>query len=75
LHTFFNREFESFVRRTIHADHPLSDLIDIRVVEQYIGQGLHQKNDNATVSVFRATAQLWLLVQLYAWVKQFRVQL
>lgn len=75
LHTFFNREFESFVRRTIHADHPLSELIDIREVERYIEQGLHQKTDTATVSVFRATAQLWLLVQLFAWMKRFNVQL
>ena len=73
LHRYMNEQFRQMVYELILPDGPLDAVLDKRSVLQYVETGLSQRVDNVHTSVFRSTHRLWLLVQLYAWVRRFKV--
>ena len=74
LHRYWNDNFRRLARELIAAPGPLDAILNKAAVLQFVETGLTQTRDNNRSTVFRSTHQLWLLVQLYAWVKRFGVR-
>ncbi len=73
LHLLWNDAFRQLATGLLLSPHPLDALIDKKVVARYLQTGLTQTADTSRNTVFRATHQLWLLVQLYAWALKIKL--
>lgn len=73
LHRYWNDDFRQMADELVRLPGPLDAVLNKDRVLHYLHTGFTQTHDNAFTTVFRATHQLWLLVQLYAWVERFKV--
>lgn len=74
LHDYQNARYEELCRALIFCPGGLvSQLFNRNYVEQIVNRGLTRKRDAADVSVFRATHQVWALLQLAAWADYYQV--
>jgi asparagine synthase (glutamine-hydrolysing) len=75
LHRYKNDAYRSLVRRLLITPQPLHDLIARPALERLLALVLEQQTDNARLSVYRATHQVWAMAQLFGWAERFRVRL
>jgi asparagine synthase (glutamine-hydrolysing) len=75
LHRYQNDAYRTLVRRLLTVPHPFHDLIARPALERLLALSLEQQADNARVSVYRATHQVWAMAQLFGWAERFRVRL
>lgn len=75
LHKFQNQAFHSLARRLLFEENPLPELFKVQELEQIFARGINQKEDNNAMSAFRASHQLWMIMQLIGWAKRFKVSL
>jgi asparagine synthase (glutamine-hydrolysing) len=75
LHRYKNDAYRSLVRRLLLTPQPLHDLIARPALQRLLSLVLEQQTDNARLSVYRATHQVWAMAQLFGWAERFRVRL
>jgi asparagine synthase (glutamine-hydrolysing) len=73
LHHFQNQEFAEIARDLMaKRDGPMA-LLDQGITKSYVDRGLSRRSDRADYSVYRASHQLWALMQLSGWSTRFGV--
>lgn len=78
LHTFQNDEFNNLCQDYIANSRPdnlVSSLFSREKRRSIIARGVVQKTDAADYSVYRASHQLWLVLQIGLWAERFNVTL
>jgi hypothetical protein len=73
LHKFQNPAYAELARELLTSRAGPVSLLDPRAVDRIRERGLVRQEDRADVSVYRASHQLWALMQLAAWAQRFRV--
>lgn len=73
LHKFFNSEFIKFTNSVICKNHPLFNILQEAEVFRIIHSGLAQQTSTAQQSVYKSSHKVWLLLQLFAWVTHYNV--
>lgn len=73
LHTFQNENYKTLAADLLQNQDGIMQLFPTQSLENILQKGLVQKKDNATHSVYRASHQLWNLMQLSAWGAYFNV--
>ena len=74
LYQYQNNNFKELASRLLFEENPLPDLIPRDILTDIYVQGISAKKDTASQSVFQATHQLWMMMQLFGWAKHFNVQ-
>jgi asparagine synthase (glutamine-hydrolysing) len=73
LHKFRNEAFREAAHDLLdHPTGPLS-LLNRNAVAKVVENGLTRSEDRADITVYRATHQLWALMQLASWSNRFNV--
>ena len=73
LHKFRNEAFREAAHDLLdHPTGPLS-LLNPNAVAKVVETGLTRSEDRADITVYRATHQLWALMQLASWSRRFNV--
>lgn len=75
LHKYQNATFSKLAKRLLFEENPLPGLFRKAELEKIYHQGLSMKQDTSTLSVFRASHQLWMIMQLLGWAERFQVTL
>jgi asparagine synthase (glutamine-hydrolysing) len=73
LHRFQNDEYRSLVEDVLYPQAASLGLFRPDETRHIVDRGLGQMRDMADISVFRASHQLWSLLQLTAWSQRFNV--
>lgn len=73
LHKFQNAAYAELAGELLASRAGPMSLLDPRAVDRIRERGLVRQEDRADVSVYRASHQLWALMQLAAWAQRFRV--
>ena len=74
LHHYRNEAFRALAHRLLFDENPAPNLFPKAVLERIYKQGTTLTKDTATMSVFRASHQLWMMMMLFGWIKRFNVQ-
>jgi asparagine synthase (glutamine-hydrolysing) len=74
LHLVKNETYEALAREALLGRSPLHRLLDRNAVQKLLDFALLQQHDTAEKSVYRASHQVWSLLQLFAWVERFGVE-
>ena len=73
LQKYQNEHFIKLAKRLLLDGNPMPQLFKRSELERIFHQGIELKKDNNQISVFRASHQLWMMMQLFGWIKQFEV--
>lgn len=73
LHRYRNEAFRALAQRLLFDENPLPGLLNEASLRTIFDRGLNQQTDTNTMSVFRASHQLWMVMQLLGWAKRFNV--
>lgn len=74
LHMFQNEQYRQLCQGLILGGKGLmNQLFDGNKLRQVVEQGLTRKSNTAGSSVYRASHQVWALLQLAAWIHHFKV--
>lgn len=73
LHKYQNKVYKQLAQRLLFDDNPLPDLFAKSELKRIFDQGLNTLSDNSRISAFRASHQLWLVMQFLGWAKRFSV--
>ncbi|MBK6846066.1 MAG: hypothetical protein IPG96_00470 [Proteobacteria bacterium] len=75
LHRFQNAAYAALARELLADQAPdgLHALLAPPALQRLLTQGLARQTDDVESSVFRASHQLWALMQLAGWLRRFRV--
>ena len=73
LHDYFNEEFVSLCDQYILNNFKLKKLFNTQALNFFVNRGLHQKFDT-DITVYRASHQIWSLLQLGGWLIYFNVE-
>ena len=73
LHTFLNDTYSTMARDLLlTSGAPIQEIFKRAALERLIERALGARADSASISVYRATHQLWAIVQLAVWMQEFR---
>jgi asparagine synthase (glutamine-hydrolysing) len=72
LHDFFNEDFTELCHKYIIDNKKMSKLFNSNALNFFVNRGLSQKVDTE-ITIYRATHQLWALLQLGGWLSYFNV--
>ena len=75
LHRFQNDAYRDTVMEILGERTGVLSLLNGREIDRIIDLGLNRKQDRADISVYRASHQLWALLQLGAWSSRFGITL
>ena len=75
LHRFQNDKYEAMARELLDNRGGIMQLFSPQAISDTIKTGLTQQSNRADRSIFRASHQLWALMQLAAWERRFKVSL
>jgi asparagine synthase (glutamine-hydrolysing) len=75
LQKYQNDTFRALAIRLLFDENPLPGLFKKSELEKIYQQGLNTKQDNSSLSIFRASHQLWMIMQFYGWAERFKVTL
>jgi asparagine synthase (glutamine-hydrolysing) len=73
LQKYQNEGFISLAKRLLFDENPMPSLFKRSELERIYKQGIELEKDTNQISVFRASHQLWMMMQLFGWIKQFEV--
>ena len=65
--------YEDLARELLNSRRGPLSLLDSAAIDKIMERGLVRKEDQADISTYRASHQLWALMQLAAWGERFRV--
>jgi asparagine synthase (glutamine-hydrolysing) len=74
IHTYMNEEYENLCNQVLIKDHALNSVLDFDYIIELKEFGLQNKTDNSMITVYKSGLQLWSILQLYAWVKKYNVE-
>ena len=74
LHKFKNARYAQLCKELLLEDRssPMNDLFDEHALRLVVNRGLGTDVDHSDVSVYRASHQLWAMLQLAAWFTKFQ---
>jgi asparagine synthase (glutamine-hydrolysing) len=72
LHDYFNEEFKNMCNKYILENKKMKILFNSNALNFFINRGLEQKVDSE-ITVYRASHQVWSLLQLGGWLNYFDV--
>lgn len=72
LHDYFNDEFKRLCDEQILNNKKMLAIFNFEALEFFVKRGLTQKVDNS-ITVYRASHQLWALLQLGGWLNYFNI--
>lgn len=75
LHKYQNEAYRKLAHTLLFDDNPFPGLLKAEELERLYHQGLDTKEDSSRISAFRASHQLWMIMQLMGWAKRFKVNL
>lgn len=75
LHKYQNETYFALANALFEAPSPLYEVLDKKVVLQLLEEVRDNKVQTGKKSVYNSSHQLWSLMQLFAWVKYFKIQL
>jgi asparagine synthase (glutamine-hydrolysing) len=76
LHIFQNADYAQLCRQLLlPADGLLSQLFQPKALQAVMKRGFVTRHRSGVISVYQASHQLWALLQLAAWIRQFNVTL
>ncbi len=73
LHKYQNEVFVKLAQSFFESDNPVVQLFDKTALQNILRRGLDAQTDNAQHSVYKASHQLWTLMQLFGWAERFKV--
>jgi asparagine synthase (glutamine-hydrolysing) len=73
LYKYQNKAFKDLAQRLLFDENPMSNLFQKAELEKIFNQGLNLKKETSQISVFRASHQLWMMMQLFGWIERFDV--
>ena len=74
LHLVQNESYEALAREVLLGQSPLHRLLDRDAVGNLLDFALLQRHDTALKSVYRASHQVWSLLQLFGWVERLGIE-
>lgn len=74
LHRYMNSDFRVLATQLLTENLVMNALFDKHELQTILARGLDQKSDQQ-MSVYRATHQLWALMQLSGWINRFKVRI
>ena len=75
LHRYQNDTYKKLARQLLFDENPWPNFIPKQQLETIYKRGISTQKNTANGSVFRASHQLWMMMQLFAWAKKFNVQI
>jgi asparagine synthase (glutamine-hydrolysing) len=73
LHSFQNSEYVGCAETLLRSSSPIYDLVDQEEVTRIKNRALSAFKSRGVISRYRASHQLWSLIQLAAWLERFNV--
>lgn len=73
LHRFQNQQYMALAQELLLNGNGITSLFNRQRLEGITQTGLSRQRDQADTSVYRASHQLWSLMQLAAWAQRFKV--
>jgi asparagine synthase (glutamine-hydrolysing) len=73
LHRFQNQHYRDLAQDLLLNGNGITQVFNRQQLEQITQNGLSRQRDQADTSVYRASHQLWSLMQLAAWAQRFKV--
>ncbi|NND34354.1 MAG: asparagine synthase (glutamine-hydrolyzing) [Saprospiraceae bacterium] len=73
LHSYQNQNYKRLAQNLLFDENPLPHLFPGSFLENVYNRGIKAKKDNSEISVYRASHQLWMMMQLFGWAKKYEV--
>ncbi|MBL4707131.1 MAG: asparagine synthase (glutamine-hydrolyzing) [Flavobacteriales bacterium] len=73
LQRYQNEVFIQLAKSLLFDENPMPQLFKKSELQRIFHQGIELKKDTHQISVFRASHQLWMMMQLFGWMKKFEV--
>jgi asparagine synthase (glutamine-hydrolysing) len=73
LHRFQNQHYRNLAQDLLLNGNGITQVFNRQQLEKITQNGLSRQQDQADTSVYRASHQLWSLMQLAAWAQRFKV--
>ena len=74
LHRFVNQEYRDVATELLEKPNDVMSLLNRDELARIMKRGLVRQADQADISVYRASHQLWSLLQIAAWAHRFSIQ-
>ncbi|MEO1625905.1 MAG: asparagine synthase (glutamine-hydrolyzing) [Bacteroidota bacterium] len=74
LFKYQNESFRKLAHRLLFEENPWPGLVPDALLKRIYQEGITAQKNTANKSVFQATHQLWMMMQLFGWAKRFRIQ-
>lgn len=75
LHKYQNDTYKKLAQTLLFDENPWPELFEEEELKKLYQQGLNMLGDSSKISAFRASHQLWMIMQLLGWAKRFEVSL
>lgn len=75
LYKYQNKNFQQLARDLLFGPSPLHEVLDRSQLEAIYQRGIRLRQNSARQSVFQSAHQLWMMMQLFGWMRRFDVQL
>jgi asparagine synthase (glutamine-hydrolysing) len=73
LHKYMNEDFDKLAKDLLFENNPWPGFFEESRLEEIYSRGVKQKSDDAIASVFKASHQLWMIMQLLGWARRFKI--
>lgn len=73
LHRIQNEEYQELSDELLNGQNAIMELFSLNTVNTVKSRALERQDDRADASVYRASHQLWMLMQLAGWARRFGV--
>ncbi len=73
LHRFQNQDYKRLAQDLLLTGNGITSLFNRQALADTVQTGLARRRDQADTSVYRASHQVWALMQLAAWAQRFQV--
>jgi asparagine synthase (glutamine-hydrolysing) len=75
LHKYQNDVYHSLAKKLILKDSVLSNILDMKVVQDTVTTAINAQGNNQNQSIYRVSHQAWTFLSLFGWVKRFGVEI
>ena len=73
LYRYQNERFQQLAKRLLFDENPWPGFFNQTHLKEIFEKGINTKKNTATTSVFQSAHQLWMMMQLFGWAKEFKV--
>lgn len=75
LYKYQNEAFKQLALDLLFTPSPLHEILDTGQLEAIFQRGIGQRQDSAEYSVFQSAHQLWMMMQLFGWMRRYQIGL